>query len=175
MDNEIQKIWTDLHQELKKFIVSKVKDNDVSSDILQEVFLKIQLNIHTLKDCSKLTSWVYQITRNSISDYFRNKEQFESIENIDFPEQEAEPLFVELANCINGKINNLPDTYKEALLLTTLKDFSQVELAEYLGISYSGTKSRVQRGKEKLKELVAACKNVETDDFGNIIDYIPKE
>jgi RNA polymerase sigma-70 factor (ECF subfamily) len=171
MDKEIQNIWTDLHQELEKFILSKVKDKYLTKGILQDVFLKIQLNVHTLKDCSKLTSWVYQVTRNVISDYFRKTNCFVSIETLDFPEQEEEPLFEALANCINSKINNLPKNYKEAILLTTLKDFSQVELAEHLGISYSGTKSRVQRGKEKLKELVADCKNVETDEFGNIVDY----
>jgi RNA polymerase sigma-70 factor (ECF subfamily) len=79
-----------------------------------------------------------------------------------------------LANCINSKIEHLPKHYQEVMLLTALKDYTQVELAAYLGISYSGTKSRVQRAKERLKALVAGCKNVEIDALGNIIDYDPK-
>lgn len=171
MHTSIQHIWQDLHQELQKFIQSKVKNTTVSEDILQEVFVKIQLKVHTLKDCSKLTSWVYQITRNTITDYFRKQKHssFTSIEELELLAEEEEPLFEGLANCINGKINDLPDKYKEALLLTVFKDYSQKELAEYLGISYSGTKSRVQRAKEKVKGLVADCENVETDNSGNIL------
>ncbi len=171
MHTSIQHIWQDLHQELQKFIQSKVKNTTVSEDILQEVFVKIQLKVHTLKDCSKLTSWVYQITRNTITDYFRKQKRssFTSIEELELLAEEEEPFFEGLTNCINGKINELPDKYKEALLLTVFKDYSQKELAEYLGISYSGTKSRVQRAKEKVKGLVADCENVETDDSGNIL------
>lgn len=159
MGNEIQNIWKDLHQELQKFIFFKVKNKEISEDILQDVFLKIQLHVHTLKDSSKLTSWVYKITRNTILDHFRKKNNLSSIENIDIPEADKDISYLKLSDCINSKINNLPDTYKEALLLTILKDFSQIELADYLGISYSGAKSRVQRGKEKVKTLVLNCEN----------------
>jgi len=68
---EINTIWIDLNEELYKFILGKIKDEQTSKDIHQEVFLKIQTKIHQLKHTSKLTSWVYQITRNSIVDYFR--------------------------------------------------------------------------------------------------------
>ncbi|AEE53509.1 sigma-70 family RNA polymerase sigma factor [Haliscomenobacter hydrossis] len=169
----IQEIWTDLHQELTKFIMRKVKDEDASADILQEVFIKIHLNVHKLKDYNKLTSWTYQITRNTIADYFRSQKPYVAFEQLDLPE-EIEPDFQGLANCINGKIEHLPKHYQEVMLLTALKDYTQVELAAYLGISYSGTKSRVQRAKDRLKALVADCKNVELDAAGNIIDYDPK-
>lgn len=156
MQHEIQIIWKDLYQELYAFIQSKIKDEDTSKDVLQETFIKIHLNIHKLKDCSKLTSWIYQITRNVIHDYFRNKKQVVQLENIEIPIEE-EPSFQRLTNCINSKIEQLPKAYQEAMILTTFKNLKQTELADYLGISYSGTKSRVQRAKEKLIDLVADC------------------
>jgi RNA polymerase sigma-70 factor (ECF subfamily) len=168
MENKIQNIWKDLHQELQKFIFSKVKNKEVSEDILQDVFLKIQMNVHTLKDSSKLTSWVYQITRNTILDHFRKNKTISPLENIDIVEADADLDFSRLSDCINSKINNLPNTYKEALLLTILRDFSQIELAEYLGISYSGAKSRVQRGKEKVKTQVLNCENKDEMNLENL-------
>jgi RNA polymerase sigma-70 factor (ECF subfamily) len=172
MDTPIPEIWIDLHQELKKFIFSKVKDIDNSNDILQEVFLKIHLNIHTLNDYSRLTSWVYQITRNAVADHYRKIKSEIRIDGFDFAEQESEePLYQSLSNCINLKINKLPEKYKQAILLTAFKDYSQTELAKELGISYSGAKTRVQRAKEKLKSLIMDCSNVETDYKGNITDY----
>lgn len=167
MENEIQNIWKDLHQELQKFIFFKVKNKQISEDILQDVFLKIQLSVHNLKDSSKLTSWVYQITRNTILDHFRKDNNLFSLESIDIVDADNDENFSKLSDCINSKINNLPNKYKEALLLTILKDFSQIELAEYLGISYSGAKSRVQRGKEKVKTLVLNCENKDELNLDN--------
>ncbi len=172
MDRQMQDIWTDLHQELKKFIFSKVKDIETSNDILQDVFLKIQLNIHTLSDYSKLTSWVYQITRNIVADYYRKYDPAIQMDSFDFAEQEnEEPLYLSLSNCINQKISNLPEKYKQAILLTYFDNYSQIKLAEALDISYSGAKTRVQRGREKLKDLIVDCKNVVTDNNGNLIAY----
>ncbi len=172
MDRQIQDIWIDFHQELKKFIFNKVKNIDTSEDILQDVFLKIQLNIHTLSDCSKLTSWVYQITRNTVNDYYRKNNLEIQIDGFDFAEQEnEEPLYLSLSNCINQKISKLSEKYKQAILLTYFDKYSQIALAEKLNISYSGAKTRVQRGREKLKDLVVDCKNVVTDNKGNLITY----
>lgn len=172
MDKQVEEIWTDLHLELKKFIFSKVRDIDTSEDILQDVFLKIHHSIHTLSDCSKLTSWVYQITRNTVADHFRKSHIEVQIDGLDFAEQEnEEPLYLSLSNCINQKISKLSEKYKQAILLTYFDKYSQITSSEKLNISYSGAKTRVQRGREKLKDLIVDCKNVETDNNGNIIGY----
>jgi RNA polymerase sigma-70 factor (ECF subfamily) len=175
MNTRIQEIWIDLYQELRKFISGKVNDINTTEDILQDVFLKIQLNIHTLTDCSKLTAWVYQITRNTIADHYRKTINSEvQIDGFDLAEQDnEEPLYHSLSNCINQKINKLSDKYKEAILLTYLNAYSQIELAEKLNISYSGAKTRVQRGREQLKDFILDCPNVETDSKGNLIAYEP--
>ena len=78
-----------------------------------------------------------------------------------------------LSNCINVKISKLPESYKQAILLTTFENYSQISLAKELGISYSGAKTRVQRAKEKLKVLISDCANVELDNKGDIIDFQP--
>jgi RNA polymerase sigma-70 factor, ECF subfamily len=172
MNKQIQEIWIDLHQELKKFIFSKLKDIEVSEDILQEVFLKIHLHLHTLSDSSKLTAWVYQITRNTIVDYYRKAHSIIEKKDFDLAEQaNGEPLYVSLSNCINLKINKLSEKYKQAVLLTYFENHSQIDLAEELNISYSGLKTRVQRARNQLKKLILDCENVETDKQGNLIAY----
>ena len=170
MNNEIQIIWKDLCQELSIFIDSKIKNEEISKDILQETFLKAHMNIHKLRDTSKLTAWIYQITRNNINDYFRKHQQTIQIDHLALPIIK-ELSYQNLSNCINSKIKQLPKKYEEAIVLTTFQNLKQTELAEYLGISYSGTKSRVQRAKEKLKELVIDCENVESDTKNKIIEH----
>lgn len=68
-------------------------------------------------------------------------------------------------------IRDLDNKYKEAILLTELEGISQRQLAEKLGMSVSGVKSRVQRGREKIKELLLNCCEIELDRRGNVIDY----
>ncbi len=172
MEKQILAIWLDLHQELEQFIAYKVKDTGTSKDILQDVFIKIQTNINQLNNPQKLTSWVYQITRHEIINYFRQKKKYESIETVELTFEE-EPEYQKLAECINTKIAQLPNEYREAFILTTVEAYSQKKLSEQLGISYSGTKSRVQRAKDKLKTLVSDCENVETNEKGEIIGYEP--
>jgi len=72
-------------------------------------------------------------------------------------------------SCIKPFINKLPPKYREALIASELENQSQKELAESLDISYSGAKSRVQRGREKLKDLIQECCDFEHDKYGNLI------
>ncbi|KQC29934.1 sigma-70 family RNA polymerase sigma factor [Flagellimonas eckloniae] len=172
MKTEINAIWIDLNEELYKFILGKVKDEQTSKDIHQEVFIKIQTKIHQLKHTSKLTSWVYQITRNTIIDYFRKVNNNISISDLEIPETEADNFdYSNLTNCINQKIESLSAAHKEAIILTSFKNYSQKELAEHLKISYSGTKSRVQKAKEILRENILDCPNVESDSKGKLLDF----
>ena len=170
---EINTIWIDLNEELYKFILGKIKDEQTSKDIHQEVFLKIQTKIHQLKHTRKLTSWVYQITRNTIIDYLRKENTKNNfIQVLDIPETQEENFnYANLTNCINQKIDVLSELHKEAIILTSFKNYTQKELAEHLKISYSGTKSRVKKAKEILKENILNCPNVASDTSGKLLDF----
>jgi RNA polymerase sigma-70 factor, ECF subfamily len=173
MKNEIKNIWIDLNEELYKFIVSKVKDEQIAKDILQDVFLIVQSKINQLKNASKLTSWVYQITRNTIFDFYRKLDLKKiSIDDSDIPENENKNFeYAKLSNCINQKIEKLATKHKQAIILTSFKNYTQKELAAHLKISYSGTKSRIQKAREILKENILDCPNVESDKTGKLLDF----
>ncbi|WP_103068530.1 sigma-70 family RNA polymerase sigma factor [Aquimarina sediminis] len=173
MKKEVNTIWIDLNEELYKFILGKIKNEQISKDIHQDVFLKIQTKIHQLKHTSKLTPWVYQITRNTIIDYFRKANNKNiSINTLDIPEDQNENFdYSKLTSCINKKIESLSSKHREAIVLTSFKNYSQKELAEHLKISYSGTKSRVQKAREILRENIIDCPNVESDTSGKLIDF----
>lgn len=174
MQTELEYIWKDLNGELQKFVFGKTKDKEVSREIVQEVFLKVQINIKQLRDTSKLTSWVYQITRNTISDYYRSKHNdLSSLDGINIPEDDGECFeYSKLSNCINQKIANLSQKYKEAIVLTMFRNYSQKDLAKHLQIPYSTVKSRVQNAKGILKKEILDCPNVEKDSLGRPLDFV---
>lgn len=174
MQNKLGLIWNDFHKELEGFIFSRVKEREITNDILQDVFIKIQNNIGTLKDETKLSSWIYQVTRNAINDYFRKLKPQVEISDYKAMDEQEPSNNRDLEHCLTPFINQLDDKYKEALILTEFKGYSQKQLAEKLNISYSGAKSRVQRAKEYLKNLFTDCCNIQSDKYGNVVDYEQK-
>lgn len=171
----ISQLYNQFHQKLLQFIRGRVSDRDAAEDILHEVFLKIHQRIETLRDDEKLESWMFQITRNAIVDHYRSSRQTTDIaatpdvaEEDDgiTPAQRLEPSVREF-------VEQLPEPYREALRLVEFEGMSQKELAERLGISFSGAKSRVQRARAMLRDMLMRCCHFEFDRFGTILDYYP--
>lgn len=171
MTTTTETIWKAFHQELFNFINKRVNDKDASKDILQDVFIKIHLKISTLSDKDKLASWVYQITRNSILDYFRKQKTKVPLSDNLVELQEEKVFNTELAKCLKPMIDQLPDNSKEAILQTEIGSLSQKEYADKLGISYSGAKSRIQRARQQLHGLFNECCSIESDKYGNITEH----
>ena len=96
----------------------------------------------------KLRFWIYQVTRNAIIDYYRShKSHVELPETLITPEKDdTETARQEIEGCMLPLIKNLPDGYREAAMLSEIEGLTQKHVAEKLGLSLSGAKSRVQRG-----------------------------
>ena len=122
-----ENIWNEFHKELSNFIKRTVKDTDTTNDILQDIFIKIHLKLDTLTNQDKLTSWLYQITRNSIFDNLKkHKPQSEFLDVFFSPiEEQIHNFNNEISPCMLRLINHLPDNYKDAILETELGQLSQ--------------------------------------------------
>jgi RNA polymerase sigma-70 factor (ECF subfamily) len=71
-------------------------------------------------------------------------------------------------------VGALPSHYRGAIVLSELEDVPQREVAERLGLSISGAKSRVQRARKMLAAMLLDCCRVELDSRGGIMDYEPR-
>lgn len=169
-------IYKTYHQDLLNFVRRRVRDADIAKDIVQEVFSKVHAKLYTLSHTERLPSWLYQITRNAIIDYYRTHKQGEEL-----PEDLAEDkdpdggVLSELEACLQPMIQNLPQTYREAIQLSELEGLPLKQVAERQGVSLSGAKSRVQRGRAKLKEMLFACCEFELNHHGQMVEYRPKD
>lgn len=178
MDNPssiyVENLWNDLRKPLKGFINKHIKNNQDADDILQNVFYKIHNNIGSLKDTEKLNSWVYAIARNAITDFYREHKYDALLTELpdDLTDYQTETnANEEIAECLKTMIQYLPEKYKSAIILTEFQNLTQKELSERMGLSLSGAKSRVQRARLKLKEMLLACCSLEFDHFGNVVEY----
>jgi len=179
---EVKEIWTTFNEELRNYVMRKVADEQIANDIVQDIFEKVVKNIQKLNNVENLQEYLYKMARNAVVDSFRSRKLiFEEIEpnkvdsSIILNENLEEEVDAESLNsivskcCIKPFIDKLPVKYRDALIASEINNVSQKELAEHLNISYSGAKSRVQRGREKLKALLQECCNFEHDAYGNLI------
>lgn len=172
--NSTGAIWELLSDQLRGFLRQRVSDEQLAEDLLQETFLRIHKRIGQLDNQQRITSWVYQIARNLVIDHYRSKARTprEPLpEELEPENAENENLNEMVSGWLPVMIELLPDGYREALKLYELEGLSQQQIADRLQISLSGAKSRIQRGRAKLREILFACCSFDRDSRGNVIDF----
>jgi len=168
-------IWEEFKEPLKRFITVRVKNEYDAEDILQEIFYKIHKHISCLKEESKLRAWIFQIAHNAVADHYRCQKNQNSI-SVAPKDVTDEPAAIidtnqDIILCLRSMIHYLPKKYRQAILLSEFEGLTQKELAEKLGLSLSGAKSRIQRARKELKGILLNCCQFEFDPLGNILDY----
>lgn len=170
--------WQSFEKKLRKYIKKRVPQN-AADDVYGDVILRLVSNRDKFQAAANPVAWMYKVTTNIITDYYRNHAQEQAVFNQSIMGNTNESVNVdndtlvsdELAECVLPLINNLPTTYSEALLMTEIKGMKQADAAKKLNLSLSGLKSRVQRGRSLLKKAILRCCQVSVNQKGNIIDY----
>lgn len=166
-----QQVWTKYNNDLKRFIFSKVKDEAITDDILQDSFIKIHTKLHTLKDIKKLKSWIFSIARNSILDYFKL-----SNKTFEFANFESETVIDEDTHtekdCLRGILQNLPKKYRDPLFLSDIKGLKQQEVAKHLKQTLSTTKSQIQRARKLIAQGFMDCCGYVLNEDGKLVGEI---
>ena len=190
-DSETQQIWSEFAHRLRGFIARRVESDADADDILQDVFLRIHRHAGAVEQSERLSSWLFQITRNAITDYYRaperrrellsgaphDLERYGEHDTGRGADTDGDPLAAqrELAACLRPMVTQLPPLYRDAVALVDLDGLPQRVAAARAGLSVSGMKSRVQRGRLALKDLLQDCCRIERDAGGRVIDYLPQD
>ena len=171
---------------LRAFVRSRVGDPNAAEDVLQEAYLRIHARIQDLREEEKIKAWVYAVVRSAIADHYRRTKTAAHRETawseagpdrkaedpVGLPGVEPEAELKErLDRALKNMLGCLPDEYRDALIATEYEGLKQRELAKRLGISVSGAKSRVQRARARLKELLLVCCEFELDRIGHVVDF----
>lgn len=187
MTKTTEELWQLVHDGLRTFIAKRVNDQGHVDDILQDVFVRVHRQIDSVSDPGRLVSWIYQITRNAIVDHYRKPGRQREIPSGLSAELEVivevsetstathhgdagEPR-AELAACLRPMIERLSQDYRDAITLVEIDGLTQQAAAEQMGLSLSGMKSRVQRGRARLKEMLNDCCVIQLDRRRAVVDY----
>ncbi|MGV8072947.1 MAG: RNA polymerase sigma factor [Syntrophobacteraceae bacterium] len=175
-------IYDQYYERVKRFILSLVRDEWTADDLAQETFVLIQKNLHTLKDTSRLTSWIFRIAHNLCRDHYRSRnrpsfQEWELTETTEIPKEptvQKELEQCEMGECVQNVVALLPDPLRCVIILFDMGEFSHREVAEILDISVENVKVRLHRGRNKLKVLLEERCIFETDER-NVLICDPRE
>ncbi len=174
--------WRELRARLHGFVRRRVGNPEDAEDVVQDVFVRMQRNIDTLSSTDRLDAWAFRIARNAIVDHYRalNRRNMTGeaaakvMDDLAADGTVGEPsndALAELAHCIAPMVRGLPESYRQAIQLTELEGMTQAAAAERLGLSIPGAKSRVQRGRARLRAMLLRCCEIETDRRGRVVAF----
>lgn len=197
MAQNLTDVWQEVHGDLLAFIAKRVANEAAVEDILQEVFLRTHRKLDSLKDPRRVVSWLFQITRHAIIDHYRSRQLHREIPaglandidsahaTSDFGEPsraalttfsgDSGQLRAELAGCLRPMIEKLSAHYRDTIMLVELEGLTQEAAAKRLGLSVSGVKSRLKRGRTQLKRMLDACCLIELDRRRGIVDFAVRD
>lgn len=149
--------WHHHRENLRRFVARRIFDRHEAEDIVQEALARAHEARHQLRSPERLPAWLARIATHLIVDHQRARRPTDELpEDLPAPEVEDDPV-ARLAPCLPAMVDGLPPTYRDALRWSELEGLPQREVAQRLGLSWSGAKSRVQRGRTLLREQVEAC------------------
>jgi len=178
MDARMDSVWERFSAPLRRFILRRVADTHDAEDILQDVFVKILRHTGDMESRDKIHAWVYAIARNAITDYYRKSrrhrtealpEEIKADTDMELDDRE------EIASCLYAMLDHMPEKYRQAVEMVEFQNMSQKEYGEKMGLSVSGAKSRVQRARKMLLDMLTACCDFERDRRGHVMDYTRKD
>lgn len=179
-------LWKEFSGHVRAFIRQRVSNDADAEDVLQDIFIRIHQGIDSLRDQDKVQSWVFGIARRALADYYRKKgRDREETSGPAVPGAESSDSHEPILNEFDGDhdvheevlswlipmIEELPEKYRVPLKMADVQGKTQQEVADDLGLSLSGAKSRVQRAREKLGEVLAECCEVEFGEEGRAVAY----
>ena len=169
MEKQVEQLYKPIFLYIRKRVSNKLD----AEDLTQEVFYRLSKSKN--EDVKSIKNWVYTIARNSITDYYRGKKNvIEGVEKIEFQDkstEENQDAISELSSCISSFVRKLPKEYRDIMQLSEIENIRQKEIAERLNMNYVTVRSKIQRGRLKLKNLISECCTIIQGGKGGIVDY----
>ncbi|HUE55406.1 MAG TPA: sigma-70 family RNA polymerase sigma factor [Candidatus Udaeobacter sp.] len=136
-------------------LLSRVPPREVD-DLVQEVFLSALRQLHVLRDVARFGAWLATITRNRANDYFRRAIPDEKItEPVDENQSESrsqDHAAEQEAAMILEIVGELPEAYREPLILRLVEGMTGPEIAARTGLTHGSVRVNLCRGMQLLRE-----------------------
>jgi RNA polymerase sigma-70 factor (ECF subfamily) len=173
-------MWREVIAQLRGFVRRRIADPERAEDLVGDILLRIHENLGSVDDRERLSHWVSRVARNAVIDEYRRAararehpvpEPEDVVARAENGDDDASVVLDELARCLRPLLGGLPPEQQRAVQMIDLDGVSQAGAARREGISLSGMKSRVQRGRRRITELLGQCCILTLDARGVPMGY----
>jgi RNA polymerase sigma-70 factor, ECF subfamily len=175
---QLNERWVEAVDRVRAFVAARVGDRELAADITHDVLVR-SVASGALDDVDNPTAWLYRSARNAVIDHYRTRRVHGMLDDEDaWPDPDAledgpNDASRELARCLQPMLEELPAPAREALTRVDLEGQTHQQAAVELGLSVSGMKSRVQRARRQLRDVLQQCCTVRLDRTGAVAGYRP--
>ncbi|MBK8504921.1 MAG: RNA polymerase sigma factor [Saprospiraceae bacterium] len=136
------------------YFLRMTKDEFLSGDLLQSVFEKVLRGKHTYRVTYPFVGWVFRIAKNVLMDHYRTEKMTIGMNDQVFNHKDSESISDETweKSEIEIALDQMEEIYREVLILTRYEELKYKEVAEIIGVSETGVKTRVHRAIKQLRE-----------------------
>lgn len=176
--DQLDASWVETLDRVRAFVGARVGDPELAADITQDVVVR-SIASGALDRVDNPVAWLYRSARNAVIDHYRTRRVHDAFGGDDaWPDpgpsdNEPNAATQELARCLQPMLHQLPPAARHALTRVDLEGQTHQQAAAELGLSVSGMKSRVQRARRQLKDVLQRCCAVELDGAGAVASYRP--
>jgi RNA polymerase sigma-70 factor (ECF subfamily) len=163
-------IHDQFYQRVKKFILASVRDESAADDLVQETFIKIHENLDSVRDPSKVSSWVFRIAHNVCYDYFRARKKtshngvHEGLVDLQETPLQKRMEQDEMSRCVQGQLNLLPESLRSVLIFSDIMELNHEEIADILELTVENVKVRLHRARKRFNAILEKKCTFELDE-----------
>lgn len=171
-----QEIYIQFNKTVYNLSLNYLQNKEDAEEVTQDTFVAIHTSLHTFKENSQLSTWIYRITINQCLDFIKAKKRKKRFAlftelfkdnneeiNHGFPSFDHPGVLLEQKEIISrifSCINQLPTLQKTALILSKLENKSQKEIAEIMNSTPKAVESLIQRAKKNLSQKLNQAKEI---------------
>jgi RNA polymerase sigma-70 factor, ECF subfamily len=156
--NNVKEAMLEAVPSLRAFAISLCGNVDRADDLVQEALLRAWANMDSFQPGTNMSAWLFTILRNLFrSEYRKRRREVEDVDGFyaetltSLPEQDGRLEIVEF----RGALKLLPSEQRESLILVGASGFSYEEAAQICGCAVGTIKSRVNRARSRLNEILS--------------------
>ncbi|WP_426671428.1 sigma-70 family RNA polymerase sigma factor [Mucilaginibacter sp. McL0603] len=174
--NQIALLWLRHRDIVFNFVFKFIKDQFISEDICHDVFLKFHHYTNSGNEINNVRSFLFKTAHNKVIDHFRKEKAKKLVDtrSMSAHDHDKADQYQELSIYIRPLLKCLPEIYATPLELD-LNGVKQKDIAAHLQLELSATKSRIQRSRRMIKELLFECLRLEISNNGKILSGEAKD
>ena len=144
---------------LYRFVLKNLKDEHMSSDIIQDTFEKLWVKLEDVSG-SKVKTYLFTSAYHTMIDYIRKEKRYANVDPADMGEQTHINQYSDLGEVLEKAVSNLPEDQKAVVMLRDYEGYSYKEIADITDLSESQVKVYIYRARVFLKNYIGSLEQV---------------